>query len=470
MLLSLLSLLATARPGDPALDRGLEAIQTRAIQSDVAFLASDELAGRDTPSPGLTLAARFVRARLMRLSFEPAGDHGYFDEYALESKRLDVERTYATLVAGAVETPLGYGDDYVFPDREVADVTLDAPLVYAGTGSAAELEGKRFEGAWALAEDSELSWRDRLAAVRASGALGLVVVQQAGEKVEPMTRRFGYWGFRARAGTVSLPGAAEGEALFPQLYVNRGPLAALLGDAPMAVGSPLPGRIAHARTVAEGQESVTVENVCGLWPGSDPELKHEVLVVSAHLDHVGLQDGEIHNGADDNGSGSSALLALAEALAAHGPLSRSVLLLWVSGEEKGLLGSQAWTLAPTLPEGYRAVADINIDMVGRNAPDKLLVTPTAKLPEHNGLVPLAESHAAAEGFAGLGSCDTYWTRSDHKSFADNLGIPVMFLFSDVHEDYHKPTDDADKIDCDKIRRVARLVLRVLADLQEPEIL
>ena len=105
-------------------------------------------------------------------------------------------------------------------------------------------------------------------------------------------------------------------------------------------------------------------------------------------------------------------------------------------------------------------------MIGRNEPAKLLITPTKELKEYNGLTRLAETLAPLEGFPKLGSCDEYWQRSDHMNFADNLHIPVAFLFSDVHEDYHEPTDDADKIDCDKIRRVVRLVVRMLDGLQE----
>ena len=109
-------------------------------------------------------------------------------------------------------------------------------------------------------------------------------------------------------------------------------------------------------------------------------------------------------------------------------------------------------------------------MIGRNASDYLLITPTSALPQYNDLVRMAEANAPQEGFPKLGSCDEYWARSDQKSFSDALGIPVMFLFSDVHEDYHQPTDTPDKIDYDKIRRVARLVVRMLADLQGDELL
>jgi hypothetical protein len=108
-------------------------------------------------------------------------------------------------------------------------------------------------------------------------------------------------------------------------------------------------------------------------------------------------------------------------------------------------------------------------MIGRNAPDKLHVTPSREHTAYNGLTRLAESLAPLEGFPALQSADEYWERSDHHSFSEHLQIPVAFLFADVHEDYHQPTDDADKIDCDKIRRVARLLVRMLDGLQADEL-
>jgi hypothetical protein len=108
-------------------------------------------------------------------------------------------------------------------------------------------------------------------------------------------------------------------------------------------------------------------------------------------------------------------------------------------------------------------------MIGRNAPDKLLITPTSAHKAYNGLVKLAEKVAPLEGFPALGSADEYWDRSDHRNFSVNLKIPVAFLFSDVHEDYHEPTDDPEKIDYDKIRRVARTVVRLIGELQTPDV-
>jgi Zn-dependent M28 family amino/carboxypeptidase len=220
----------------------------------------------------------------------------------------------------------------------------------------------------------------------------------------------------------------------------------------------------ETRVVLNGGR-IDCENVCGLWPGSDPALAEETILVTAHYDHVGVINGEIYNGADDNGSGTCGLMAIAEALTKAGPMRRSVMLMWVSGEEKGLWGSKAWTENPFLPGDHKPICDINIDMIGRNAPEKLLVTPTKDRPkDYNGLTRLAERLAPLEGFPTLGSADEYYTRSDHYNFA-KMGLPVTFLFDDVHEDYHRPTDDVDKIDYDKIRRVVRLVVRMLDGLQ-----
>jgi Zn-dependent M28 family amino/carboxypeptidase len=235
-----------------------------------------------------------------------------------------------------------------------------------------------------------------------------------------------------------------------------------------ALGEPLGLTFTDRRREVKEGGLIEVENVCGFFPGNDPELSKEVILLSGHYDHVGSNSRGIYNGADDNGSGTCGLMAIAEALTVRGPLPRSVMILWVSGEEKGLWGSKAWTLDPWLPEGCRPVLDINIDMIGRNAPDQLLVTPTkARAKDYNGLTRLVEKLGPLEGFTDIGSADAYWNRSDHANFRQNLDVPVAFLFTDVHEDYHQPTDTPDKINYDKMRRVARLVVRMVDELQDP---
>jgi len=475
MLTLLLSLLSGSGGDALALERALAVVDAADVCADVAFLASDELEGRDTPSQGLRLAARYLRARVERLGFRPSGDQGFFDLYPLERGGLDPARTRAWILADGKERALVLGRDYAFFGG--GEHRLEGPVVFVGQGRAEELAGLDLAGKWVLLLDGgggrgrgREAWeerRQRDERLRAAGALGTLSASEAtGPEAEERDGRLARMsGFMTR-GSLRTPGRAEEPRgpEFPGLSLSTTVSQELLRTKPKP-GTELGLRLGEERA-QRPKETLELENVAALWPGSDPVLGREVIVLSAHYDHEGVIDGEIYNGADDNGSGTSTLLAVADALAQLGPLRRSVLLLWVSGEEKGLLGSEAWTRAPTLPEGHRAVCDINIDMVGRNAPDKLLITPSKDLAEYNGLTRLAERLAPLEGFPALGSADEYWERSDHMNFAVHLKIPVAFLFSDVHEDYHRPSDDAEKIDCDKIRRVARLVLRLLDGLQE----
>ncbi|HEX6886431.1 MAG TPA: M28 family peptidase [Planctomycetota bacterium] len=472
MLNLLLSLLSGTGGDAVALERALAVVDAGDVCADVAFLASDELEGRDTPSQGLRLAARYLRARVERLGFRPSGDQGFFDLYTLERSGYDLGKTGAWLETDGQERALVLGRDYAFFGG--GEHELAGPVVFVGAASEADLAGLDLAGKWALVLDASRgrgreAWeerrarQERLVAARALGTLS--VIDATGPEAEQRDERLAQMASFVTGGSLRTPGADEPARgpEFPGLSLASGPSRELLRASPK-LGTEL-GRL-RERRVRSPKETLELENVAALWPGSDPVLGREVLVLSAHYDHVGVSGGEIYNGADDNGSGTSTLLAVADALAQQGPLRRSVLLLWVSGEEKGLLGSEAWTKAPTLPEGHRAVCNLNIDMVGRNAPDKLLITPSKDLAEYNGLTRLAERLAPLEGFPVLGSADQYWERSDHMNFAVHLKIPVAFLFSDVHEDYHRPTDDIEKIDCDKIRRVARLVLRLLDGLQE----
>ncbi len=475
VLLGLFAPLASAGPAG-GLDSALESIQARKISVDLFFFASDEMRGRDTPSLELRVAARFVRARLERLGFRPGAGESFFHEYALRSRRIDPERSQLSVRGARGSRDFRFGRDYFL--RSSSDVTaldIEGPLVFCGAGEREDFEAAELEGRWALCLASELSARRRARYAEDAGAVGLVVVPDPAGSEDPLPGECARATEIALRGSVSRGGessAERSERVYPQVFLTLEAARALfalggLEVPPGASGRDL-GLVVREERAGGGQ--ITVENVCGLWPGSDPALAREVIIVSAHYDHDGVKGGKIYPGADDNGSGSMGLLALAEALAEYGPMRRSVLLTWMSGEEKGLWGSGAWTRSPTLPPGHHAVCDINIDMIGRNAPDYLLITPTRALKEqHNGLVEVAESLAPLEGFPRLGSADEYWARSDQISFARNLKIPVAFLFADVHADYHKPTDTPDKIDYDKIRRVMRLVLRMLDALQADQL-
>ncbi len=448
-------------PG-PALDRGLQAIQAQNIRADLYFLADDAMRGRNTPSPEQRIAARFLRSRLMRLGFTPGFHESFLWEYNRDRWKLLADEASMTLHMGSTDFKWTLGEDYFLSPTSPAERSISkAGVVYLGTDKTArEWEGE-LDGAWALVEAPKRISRRLLLDLVGKGAAGVLVmpnlesdttvVEAHGERFERMLAlRMGNLPDKGRAPLVFLS-EASAKAIRDSMDESE-------------PGTRLESNLSE--TCATESVPEVLENVVGIWPGSDPKLKDEVIILSAHYDHIGVsRNGEVNNGADDNGSGTSGMLALSEALAAYGPMRRTIMIQWVSGEEKGLWGSKAWTKDPWLPEGMRPVCNINIDMIGRNAGDELLITPTEKHDEYSWLTRVAEKHRKAEGFKKLKSADDYYRRSDHASYRDNLDIPVIFLFADVHEDYHRVTDTPDKINYDKIERVSRLVLRVLDDLQ-----
>jgi len=470
---------ATSGGNKPALDAALSVVSAEEIKTDLYFIASDDLEGRDTPSAGLNTAASYIRSRLKRNGWQPGAKDGYYYMWQVEKKGLDADSCHVEFAGKS----LTLGKDYylsgfgVSTEREASGKIV--PIL--GEPKKDELDKLQLDGKWVLLLDRDQDQGGLRRDLMRKKIAGLIVVPAADYKGKTYAERFGADLTRQKEGHVSQVHTEEetkpaegdrprgGASIYLLPEGKRALLAAAdVKEEALATGKELALEFKETRALAGKGGLIDVQNVCGFWPGSDPVLKNEVIIVSAHYDHVGVMRGQIYNGADDNGSGTCTLLSLSEAIKQYGPLRRSVMLMWVCGEEKGLWGSEAWNKHPYLPEGCKAVADLNIDMVGRNAPDKLLITPTHAHKSYSFLTKVAETYAPLEGFPVLGSADEYWARSDHYNFV-KAGIPAAFLFSDVHEDYHQPTDDADKIDYDKVHRVARLVLRMLDALQNDKI-
>jgi Zn-dependent M28 family amino/carboxypeptidase len=235
--------------------------------------------------------------------------------------------------------------------------------------------------------------------------------------------------------------------------------------------------------ILSSYETVPTQNVVAVWEGTDPVLKEEYVALGAHYDHVGIcapgTADPICNGADDDGSGTTALLSMAEALAkAPTRPKRSVLFVWHCGEEKGLWGSRYFTEYPTVPLD-RIVTQINIDMIGRsktaddtNERDKELTGPesiyligsTMMSTELGELVDTVNKSYLNIGYDRRyddpGDTNRFFYRSDHFNYA-RKGIPIIFFFDGVHQDYHRPGDSPDKIDYQKMERVTRTVYMTL---------
>jgi Zn-dependent M28 family amino/carboxypeptidase len=227
-------------------------------------------------------------------------------------------------------------------------------------------------------------------------------------------------------------------------------------------------------------ELVSSENVLGFMEGTDK--KEEILVVTAHYDHVGIINGQIHNGADDDGSGTVTVLEIAEAFAkakaeGKGP-RRSILFMTVTGEEKGLLGSEYYSENPIFPLD-KTVADLNIDMVGRvdekhkNNPNYIYIIGSDMLSsELHKLSEETQKKYASDveldyTYNSEDDPNRFYYRSDHYNFAKH-NIPVIFYFNGTHDDYHQPTDDVEKINFDKMEKIARLIFSTAWEIANRE--
>jgi hypothetical protein len=214
---------------------------------------------------------------------------------------------------------------------------------------------------------------------------------------------------------------------------------------------------------------ITAPNTVAILEGSDPLLKNEYSVFSAHMDHIGVTRGasgdSINNGADDDASGTAGIIELAEAFSRPGARpKRSIIFLTVSGEEKGLWGSEYFVAHTPVPIN-QIVADINIDMIGRNWKDTIVVIGK----EHSDLGATLNRVNAAHPELRMNAIDDIWpqesfyTRSDHFNFA-RKGVPVLFFFNGVHQDYHQEGDSPDKIDAEKETRILRLIYHIGQDV------
>jgi hypothetical protein len=307
--------------------------------------------------------------------------------------------------------------------------------------------------------------RDWQRAASAAGAVGLLLVTPS-EGLEPQVRHWlseGQTAYELGDIEVSVPAAMVSEESLSAAMEELG-LEAPSADAQddgLAPG----GRLSLAADLTV--ETLSAPNVLGIVRGRDRRLRNEYVLVSAHMDGLGVGfpvDGDsIYNGADDNASGTAAILEVAEAMAElkdDGP-RRSVAFLAVSGEERGLLGSAWFVEHPPIPL-ERIVANVNIDMIGRNWEDTIAVVGKP----YSSLGALIDSVASAYPELGLTTVDDQWPadgfffRSDHFNFA-RKGIPAVFFFNGVHADYHRPSDEVGKIKFEKASRIARLVYEVV---------
>jgi len=432
------------------------------VKAHIGYLASDELRGRDTPSPGLEAAAKYVADKFASFGLKAGGDSGsYIQRWEYKSRKLDVSKLNVELHGKESHQTLAYAKDYFIVPGAQSD-SLVGDIEFAGTAAAGMQGNPAFAGKivalYVPGGELNAAWQNLLqaaaVAVISSGARGMVIV------LDP----------EFDASDVANVASNLGGAITPiTVLAVRNDIARnwLKGtDVDLGAAAMAPKPVAGAKvSIRTGMTASTANppNVIGILEGSDPELKNTYVVFSAHMDHVGVGSPDatgdsIYNGADDDASGTTAVLEVAQAFASMKQRpKRSIIFLGVSGEEKGLFGSKFFVEHPPVP-AEKIVADINIDMVGRNSPD----TTVAIGQEYSTLGEITQNVVKAHPELKLTVAPDLWPqerlffRSDHYNFAMKK-IPAIFFTSGLHADYHKPSDEPETIDNDKLARTARLV-------------
>ncbi|HKO98285.1 MAG TPA: M20/M25/M40 family metallo-hydrolase [Pyrinomonadaceae bacterium] len=501
-------------PASLATQRGTEIITAAQIKDYLSFIASDLLEGRDTPSRGLDLAAQFLAMNLSRWGLKPAGDDGtFFQKIALSRNAIEKAETRATLNGQLLDL----GSDFL---PVAANAEVSGQLVFAGNGwfiksknidsfkgidakgkiaiviyppdgyprgiTRADLSGKRGE-----------DWMSPAEYAAKQGAVGIVIVPdfQYLANWDRNRTRLTERGlirvdkFQPVTGTQT-PGIIAGPRLTNALFQGERKNATTLFEAAYA-GQPLESfelslQKTLAFTIKVKSDVSGTQNVVGVFEGSDPVLKNEYVALGAHYDHVGMglavNGDSINNGADDDGSGTTALLAMAEALSkASVRPKRSILFVWHAGEEKGLWGSRYFTEYPTIPLD-RIVTQINLDMIGRSKKEGDTNPRNKDLSGPNGIYVIGSKMMSTElgeitesvnkqylnldynfRYDDPADPNRFFYRSDHYNYA-RKGIPIVFFFDGDHEDYHRPSDSVEKIDYQKMEKLTRTIYLTLWEL------
>ncbi|WP_319482427.1 M20/M25/M40 family metallo-hydrolase [uncultured Draconibacterium sp.] len=481
----------------------LQTITENDLKAHLQFIASDNMRGRDffTEVPGLELAADYLKSQCVKMRLTP-GVEGYFQNIEMEAVTPDQDQTVLKLKDANGNISYQTKDIFSLGGPPKSD-TVSGEVVFAGYGwyneetkyndtKDLDLKGKIVlvmtrtleQAKEGTAPDMDTEMK-KMSRAMMSGAKAIILVS------DPMNPNPGYIeSIRkyATGGSLSLKGA-KGSLILP-IKLIFGPEELgnkmLEGSGKTLAGtqkeineskSPKSFAINNLTTevnLVKSNETIVGKNVIAVVEGSDPELKKECIVFSAHYDHLGTDgEGGIYNGADDNGTGTVALLEIAEAFQSMKKKpKRSIVFAWVTGEEKGLLGSDYYSQHPVMPM-ENTLVDINLDMIGRSAEKELdsVAVNSKSLAGPNGMYIISGRQSSElmnisdEVCEDLGLVPSdeltkaFLTRSDYYHFYKN-GVPILGLSTGLHDDYHKITDELDKIDYTKMKRVAQYAFSV----------
>ncbi|HEU4569863.1 MAG TPA: M20/M25/M40 family metallo-hydrolase [Gemmatimonadales bacterium] len=455
------------------------------VHHRLSIIADDSMGGRDTPSEGLDKTAAYVADQFRRFGLRPGGENGtYFQRYAIERRKFDAAGSSVMAMGpgGHAMVTLAEGAWLASGSAPQGAVTGDAvvlgSLLPPEQLDAASVQGKVVLVVADYTKSQPTTFNRLLAAIRDAGALAILrVANRDSTQFATMVTRM--------SGRERVVVGGRGPQT-PILEVRDGFVAGMGVDLAAIRGGEAQVRpVTGTRVTLDLKdtllEQTTAPNTIGILPGSDPALRDEYVVFSGHMDHIGtagkgsgqcraMGADSICNGADDDGSGTTGVLELAEAFSRRGVRPRrSMIFMTVSGEEKGLWGSSYFVEHPTVPL-QDVVADFNIDMIGRNWEDTVVAIGRA----HSNLGQVLDDAARRHPELRMASIDDIWPqenfyfRSDHFNFA-RKGVPILFFFTGVHEDYHKASDQVEKIGFDKEARILQLLFyTAYAVAQNPE--
>jgi aminopeptidase YwaD len=454
-----------------ALTSGSGVINVRAIDSHVRFLASEECAGRMTLSPGIERAAQYAASQFKKMGLEPGPNGSYFHEYEVTLGIRATSRNVLVLTSNDGRTSsLELNKDFVPVSGSENMKTASAPIVFAGYGLADEdwndydgLDAKDkvvlvLRGAPEGRRGGSNGAKARIASEK--GAVGILYAgtTAAGRSELPsLTRGQGF------AQNLGMVGAGISSKVFRQLTGKTVEQAASAGR---SGGMPLKW---SAKLITETEPNVgKAKNVVAVLPGRHPTLKHEYVILGAHYDHVGMGEfgsrtgvEAIHFGADDNASGTAAVMALAEHFAQRHSNSRTILFQLYSGEELGLLGSRAWAGDPANEVILKnTTAMINLDMVGRLRDENLYVYGTSSAEGWDAVL----SKVSVPGVKIVAAPNVRGD-SDQMSFA-RKNVPVLFLHTGLTEEYHSEKDTVDTLFIPGIALVAECAAQLAEGLDK----
>lgn len=452
-------------------------IQAGDLEKHLTYLASDELEGRDTGEKGQKLAAEYLVDFYREKGLTGPVSGSFLQPFELSSVRWE----NVELRVGKRDLMLN--EDFVFIGDGDMKKRTRTDLVFLGLASEENLEKVAVEGKlvglWAIGAGSA----DAVKKAMDAGAEGVIIVTMEGQaNFDRMANRYKNLSGRGRLG---FDKPTEHKPVFMVSTEQMGQLFETPVEELKEAAKNNPESIASRKVryrIQKDKQIVGTENVLAYLEGTDK--KEEVLVISSHYDHVGINSqGEINNGADDDGSGTVSVMEIAEAFARAAKDGnkprRSILFLNVTGEEKGLLGSEYYADNPVFPL-ENTVNNLNIDMVGRidyeyqDAENQdyvyvigseMLSSQLKIINEYNNITYtnlILDYRYDAED-----DPNRFYYRSDHYNFAKH-NIPVIFFFNGVHDDYHQPTDTVDKIEFDLMEKRARLIFHTAWDLANRE--